>query len=345
MNESIILGFRDLFNYKRLFIIFEIVLLFTWFMVISVTASLLSELNSRYNEANSVPSYSVVPINNNMSNNDTIVNKLNKLLHKGGNTFFYSAKLAEEMGVPTLVLLDNQFNQNNESTYAKLYANPTVQQKIKQSNKQFPEPVTVGANNPARFDERIYYDFPEDQLAIVLLKTNHLSKWINTTDGTELMSFVENLRFSEAEKQKGLLKELTAALHNSFIFLQLPPSQNTEVKFILQFIYPVVALLIAALLVAFTIMYNRLFKQLFREYTIHLISGATLKHIFLRNSVFIFSLVFLCFIFILILNGFQINLLFWIAFTTLALVFIVFELLLFIILKRENLSLNLKGDF
>lgn len=350
MIESLILGFRDLLKYKRLFIMFEIALLLIWMIVISASSSLLSELKISSNAESSLRDSFVVPIKTDMSSNTNLVNEFNQVLNKGGKTFFYSNQVTNKLGVPTVIVLDKNFNkgvneQNNESSYAKLYATTNVKQKINLSNIHSTEPITLGANNLNGFDERIYENFSKEDLAIILLKTENLNKWIDTKEGLEIMDFVENLNFSKLDKEGGVDEGFDEILGESFMYMQSNTSENTELRFILLFVYPVAALLIASLVLALTIMYGNLFKKFYREYSIHLITGATLKHIFLRNSVFIVILVSICFLFILYLNKFQINLIFWIALVTLTLVFVIFEVVLFTVLKRRNLSIILKGDF
>lgn len=349
MVESLILGFRDMFRNKRLFFVFEISLLLICMIVISSSSSLLSELNISSNAGESSKRYSVVPIENDMSSNTQFVNELNQLLNKGGKSFFYSDQVSRQISFPTLIVIDKTFNesvdqQNNAELYVKLYAKSDIVKNIDFANLHFPEPATFGSNDLNGFDERIFEYFSEDEVVILLLNTNHLDKWIEINEGLEIIDLVENISFSELDKQEGMVDEFEAIFEDSFLFLQSDSNQSKEVRFILLFVYPVVALLIASLIVAFIIMYVSLFKKLYREYTIHLISGATLKHIFIRNSVFIFTLVSVCFLLIFFLNAFQINLIFWITLVILKLVLVVFEVLLYIVLKRKNLSMTLKGD-
>lgn len=342
MVESLILGFRDMFKNKSLFLVFETSILLICLIVISASSSLLSELNSSFNVGESSKGYTVVPIANEMSSNAQLVNEINQLLNKGGESFFYSETVTNQIGFPTVIVTGNAFN---EELYAKIYAKSDIKQKINFANVHFPEPTTFESTDLSGFDEKIFEYFPEDEIVIILLNTNQLDKWIEPNDGLKIIELVKNVRFSELDKQEGIVDQFEAIFEDSFLFLQSNSNQSKEVSFILLFVYPVVALLIASLVIAFIIMYNSLFKKLYREYTIHLISGATLKHIFVRNSVFIFTLISVCFLIVSFLNGFQVNLIFWITLVILLLIFVVFEVLLYLVLKRQVLLMSLKGDY
>lgn len=352
MVESLLLGFRDMFRNKRLSIVFGISLITICFIVISASSSLFRELNSSSNVGESSKGYTVVPISNDMSSNGQLVNEINKVLNKGGKSFFPSEKISSQIGFPALIVIDKAFNESfdseeqiSEELYAKIYAKSYIKQKINFDNVNFPEPTTFESTDLIGFDERIFENFSEDEVVIFLLKTNQLDKWIETSEGMEIIELVENIRFSELDEREGMVDKFEAILEDSFLFLQSNSYQTKEVSFIVLYVYPVVAFLILSLVVAFIIMYVTLFKKLYREYSIHLITGATLKHIFVRNSIFIVTLVLVCFFCVFFLNGFRIDLIFWIILVFLSLVFVVFEVILYIVLKRKNLSMTLRGDY
>jgi hypothetical protein len=346
MAESFILGFRDLFRNKRLFILFEVSLLAICLIFISAIDSLLWDLNLSSTAGGSSPEYIAIPISNDMSSNAQLVNETNRLLHKGGKTFFYSEQWATQTGHPTAVVIDSAFNESvgGERQYAKIYASPGIKEKMDLANMHFPEPAAFESTNMNGFDERLFDSFYKDEVVIILLKTNRLDKWIETAQGLEIIELAENVRFSEPEKQKGLAAEFEAIFADSFLSLYSNSSQSNEARFILLYVFPTAAFVIVSLILALIIMYDSLFKKLYREYAIHLISGGTFKHIYARNSVFIVTLFSVCLLIISFLNHFEINRLLGIALAILFLIFSVFEILLYLFLKRKNVSLTLKGD-
>lgn len=287
----------------------------------------------------------VVPISYDMSANPELVNEINQWLNKGGKSFFYSEQLTNQSDLPTYIVIDSELTQSNqgeiaEENFAKIYSQIPSEQLME---IDFPEPIKFEASDVSQFDERIFYSFYEDEVIIVLLQTNRLDKWIDTEYGLEITGLLDNASVNKLN-EADMTAELEVILEGSFLSYQPSNHQNNEVDFLKFYIYPAVGLVIASLLVGLTIMYVSLFKKLYREYTIHLISGATLKHIFARNSVFIVALIFVCLLIIAFLNGFIFNDILKIAIAVLAFISIVFEVLLYVTLKRKNLSMTLRGD-
>lgn len=350
MRESLILGFRDLFRNKKALIVFEVSILLICMIVISASNSLMRNINVL--ERPSSMDYIVVPTSTDMSSNTQLVNEINQLLTKGGTSFFYSDELTKQVDLPVVVMINPQLyelktgseKKANEASYAKIYTSSVLEQTQNFGNVDFPDPTTFESNDISEMDERIFEYYFEDEVVIIHLQTSQLDKWIDTQYGLEILELVKNVRFGEFSEQEELVEEFEALMQGSFLTLQPNNYQSNEVRFILFYVYPTVAIIIASLVVALTIMYVSLFKNLYREYTIHLISGATLKHIYMRNSVFIITLIAICLMGISFLNRFQFNRILGITFVTLLLIFIVFEILLYFVLRRRNISMNLKGD-
>ncbi|MCM3741605.1 hypothetical protein M3210_15230 [Oceanobacillus luteolus] len=347
MVESIIFGFRDMLKYKRLFILFLISLLLICMIVISASTSLWREINKSTIVGESSERNIVVPISNDMSSNSTFVNKINQTLNKGGKSFFFSEQLSVQTGHPTIVVIDKALNESLDkaSQGNTIYVSADIKEEMNLENIDFPEPATFGTENINGFDERIFEFFYRDELVIILLNTSSLAEWIDTEYGLEITELIENINFSESEEKDGLVAEFEAVVEDSFLSFHSDNYQSEEVKFILQYVYPTVGFLILSLIVALTIMYVGLFKKLYRVYTIHLISGATLKHIYIRSSVFLIMIVLICSVILLFLNGFQFNLTLGIGLATLSFVLAIFELILYLVLKRKNVSMTLKGDY
>lgn len=346
MVEAIVLGFHDMLRNKRVFTVFLICLSLICIIVISSTSSLIRELDSmsitedtEFTELNTV-----VPISHDMSANADIVNELNQLLKKNGKTFFFSEQLSNQIELPTYVVIDSELNQLHEeqleeARFAKIYSQINSERIM---GIEFPEPAKFESSNVSYFDERIFESFYE--IVIVLLKTDRLDKWIDTDSGLEIMELIEYASVNKIYEEE-MVAELEVILEGSFLSYQPSNYQNIEIDFIKYYVYPTVGLVLLSLLISLIIMYISLFKKLSREYTIHLISGASLKHIYARNSVFNITLVFACLLIVSFLNGFQINYILGITSAVLTFVFIVFEGLLYLTLTRKDLSMTLRGAY
>lgn len=343
MIESIIMGFKDLWKNKYIFIVFLFSVLLICLTGISATTGLMGELDANNELSQDV--YTLTPVSNDMSANASLANEMNLLLKEGGSTFFYSEKISEDTGVPTAVVIDYERDEKlPQGIVGKIYANSSVRQIVDLNSIQFPEKVLLGGHIDNKFDERLFDYFYRDEVILLVLQTNNLDQWVESPFGLDLVTLVENTRFDVEEIGRGLEKEFVTLFDDSFIHIQVHTNQNEEIPFILLYVYPAIAVVIASLFLATVILYSSLFKHLTRTYTIHLISGATLPHIYLRNSIFTVALVVLCFGFISFLNGFQINEIFWTALSILAILFLTLATLLYLVLKRENLSMTLKGD-
>ncbi|MBM7541115.1 hypothetical protein [Amphibacillus cookii] len=348
MMDALMLGFKDLFKNKRLFFIFEACLLMVCVIIMSVSFALIWELDQRSIDRTSSEAYTVIPTSNDMTSNSQLISKVNPLLNKGGRSFFHSEYLTSQMGLTTVIVIDSSLNdllysdeEMNQTSYAKIFTKADLDQTL--MTIDFPEPTTFGSTDVSRFDERIFDSFFDDEVIIVLLHTNELGKWMESTYGSEIFDLVDNVQFTASDKQNGLVAAFEAIFDDSFLTLQPSSYQNDELRFILLYVFPTIAFVIAALLVALTIMYISLLKKLYREYTIHLISGATLKAIYARNSVFIIILIAFCLLGVSVLNGFELNDIFGIISVILLLIFFTFELLLYVVLKKRNISITLKG--
>lgn len=349
MVESMILGFHDVLRNKRIYIIFQVCLVIICSIVILATSSLLRELNNvSTTEAEEFSKLNtVIPISYDMSANPEVVNDINQLLRNGGKSFFFSEHLTNQSEFPTYIVIDSELNQLIESveetdgaSFAKVYSqiNPELIIDI-----DFPEPTEFESTDVSRFDERIFDTWYQDEVVIVLLQTNQLDKWIATDHGLEIIELVENTAVKKS-KEEELVAKIEFILEDSFLSHQSSNYKNEEISFLTFYVYPTVGFVIIALFISLVIVYVSLFKKLYREYTIHLISGATLKHIFARNSVFIIALIIVCLLIISFLNGFQVNDRLGITLAILTFVFIVFEGLLYLTLTRKNLSMTLRGD-
>lgn len=136
--------------------------------------------------------------------------------------------------------------------------------------------------------EPIYYLGKQDHFLIFYIVGEEISPWISHAQGLEATNLLENAVFyrdaSEYEKE---LRELTAG---SFLALGKYSdnpnySMSGEERFVRGYLYPSLFMMLLCTLCFFRMFYKHFLRRMYREYALHLLYGATLRDILLRNSI------------------------------------------------------------
>lgn len=155
----------------------------------------------------------------------------------------------------------------------------------------------------------------------------------------EYISLIENTSFIKSDIEKGIDIEFENLFSNKDLFLKRHINSNDkEFHFIKSYIFVYIVLLLMSFFICFYIFIKNLFKKLIREYKIHMISGADLKGIFIRNSCFILSLILINFILIMFLNKFKLDTIFFINLFSNIFYFLSLEIIVLIIILKTDLS-------
>lgn len=346
MIDSIIIGFKDIYKNYRIFIVLEISILIFCLIAISSTLSVVSNLQTYRSTESSGKNFQAVPVSYDISSSSKVIEAVNELLQIHGKTYFQSYSLTEQFNYPVMIVIDAKSTKiKNPNHMSTVYTTIPILEDVQQNEINFPEKVTISTINLKEFDQEIYDRIPEGyDFMVIHLYTNQISKWIDTGFGDEIIEFTENIELYKNGKEGEIEKQLQDIYKNSFLDISKISSSNAENHFIYQYIYPTVLIMLINIILSLIIIYNNFFKLLVKEYTIHIISGASFRNIFVRNSVFSIMLVLIAFLTIMFLDSFTFGIAQLIGSILLITVLLLMEIILYITMKRKNILNNLKGD-
>lgn len=348
MIDTLILGIKDIIKNKRTFFVFFAITFTTSLMLISSVMPLVREFLVEGSRPNLL--YSAVPISNDMTSNRSLFKGVNDLLNEEGSSYFESFTATLKMNLPVVIVVDAWVNgtmpkldDNHPQSFAKLYVkeNEGVMDDI---TLHFPELQIVGSVEKEYVDSRIFDSFHEDQIVVIFLKSNEFDRWVDLEFGLDLISLIEFVSFKYSDHPQESMMRFESLFEDSFLMLKRINESNQEAQFLVSFVYPMILVSLIVMVIGFAIMITSLLRSMYREYTIHLISGATYLNIFLRHSIFIFLLLFVCLMLVSVLNQFKINREFLIVLSYLTTMGLILEGVLLFVLSRKSLLKNVKGD-
>ncbi|MFV0479884.1 MAG: hypothetical protein ACK5LZ_04875 [Anaerorhabdus sp.] len=341
MIENLNLGIKDIWNNKKVFLSFLLMTFSLLILSISSTQSIVSELLNSKNKNTHYPMFSAELTEMNMGMNEEIVTELYDLFQGTGGSYFNPHSLYRALDERVLVLVGSKYKNYLENEKTTIYTTEKTKLRI-QGEKTFPEELEYEFKNREDIDIQEIIEFEEIK-TIIILQTNNFEKWIEVDYYTEVIELIENAEFSKIEIDGGIKNEFINIFDGTPYFVK-ENKWNDQLGFILKYIYVIVALCIVVAILATYIIYTSQIRKLYKEYMIHLICGATIKDIFIRSSIFLGIGLVMNFWIFMYLNKFIFNLIFIIGTVSLIVMFCMFEILLWFILKRKNLLENLKGD-
>ncbi len=341
MIDSIILGCKDIFRNRRIYFATLFMILATCIIVMASTLSVLDELNLR-NRGNS-QLFRTTVISTNMNNNVQLVDDLYRFYQSHGGSYFLSTELMNLTEYETRILVGAQYEELLINGRTTVYSSSDIYESMKEKDVLSEFQHHVFDREKFDIDEINYAAKLNIPMVVIVFNEKSLSDWVQTEDGSEIISLVDNSQFSKEDKKNGVNERFIELFETSFLKVQ-EVEKGGQLDFILKYIYAIAFLMILVTCLSMYILYSIELKKLYKEYTIHLIHGATLMDIFVRSSIFIVSIIAVCIISILYLVRFKMGTSLTIGLITLTLLLIIFELIILTLLKRKNLLKNLKGD-
>ncbi len=343
MIDNLCLGIKDIWNNKKIFISFLLMIFTILILSVSSTSSVVRELVNPPDRSMSYRSFRVELINMDMSENNKIVKDVYEIFKEDGGSYFNSYDLQMKLSERVLILVGNRFEMYGDGDKTTIYTTPSTKEKI-QSGEILSEEIEY----EFRPRDEIYIEEIEESVGfsgintIIVLQTSKFDKWINVDYYSEIIELIENTEFSKKEISEDLKNEFIGVFEATSYLVE-KTVRSDHLGFILKNIYLMLLLAIIAVILSTYILYNAQLKKLYKEYTIHLIYGATIKDIFIRNSVFLGLCLAIDFTIFMYLNKFNFNDYFIIGFITMLIMLCIFEILLWFVLKRKDLLNNLKG--
>ncbi len=345
MKYNIILGFKDIITKpKYAFMLFICVLSIT-IVFISSTMSLI-EANKEVRKE--VVTYNLVPTSTNLDDYENIKEPLLLLFEKGGSTYYQSYYLNYYLGINALVFIGDTTDMWFQDEPIALEGNHvyvTSEEYLEQSNQllehinQELEVEILDSTLLSKSRNLSNYGF------IITISNDSLNNWLPYFSKYEVIEVVANTNFSNDDIENQLDEKFSTIFDNDNFILNKNIYINDEADFIFNYIYIIIISSILVILSCVAIIYKSILKNMYREYAIHYISGANIYHIFIRNSILNIVVGFMVLAVMFYLEHFTFTTLFMYSLCFIALLLALLEIVLLFVMKRQNITLLLKGEF
>ena len=347
IKDNIKLGLMDVFRNKVVFCLMVFLIFSLGTIVESATDSY---LRNKFKELqlSEQPSYSTVVLettdDKGYDYSNTYGKKLDDIFSKNGHTYTTNSSLCRNCGTDIIVLF-GKFNKNTNGRVFWLVDNKNV---TDLKNEAEFEVVTHDAMDYDMMNQEIKSYIDYDKRVLLEIKSD---KYKNVSGykfrDSDILGLIENAKFSENEINKGIDREFEKIFDGN----KLMVINNTNKKydddentFILKYIGVYCLIMTVITILGFVIFFKYMLKSLQKEYKIHILSGARMKDIMARNSVFVVLVNVAAFCLLFVLNGFAINTFSVVAFIYMILCILILEIVMYLILKRSDL-IDLIGDW
>lgn len=346
IKDNIKLGLMDVFRNKVVFCLMVFLIFSLGTIVESATDSY---LRNKFKELqlSEQPSYSTVVLettdDKGYDYSNTYGKKLDDIFSKNGHTYTTNSSLCRNCGTDIIVLF-GKFNKNTNGRVFWLVDNKNV---TDLKNEAEFEVVTHDAMDYDMMNQEIKSYIDYDKRVLLEIKSD---KYKNVSGykfrDSDILGLIENAKFSEDEINKGIDREFEKIFDGN----KLMVINNTNKKYdddentyIFKYIVPYCLITMGITILSFVIFFKYMLKSLQKEYKIHILSGARMKDIMARNSVFVVLVNVAAFCLLFVLNGFAINTFSVVAFIYMILCILILEIVMYLILKRSDL-IDLIGD-
>ncbi len=346
IRDNIKLGLMDVFRNKVVSCLMILLIFSLGTIVESATDAYLRNTFVKF-QLSEQPSYSTVVLqttdDKGYDYSNTYGKKLDDIFSKNGRTYTTNSSLCRNCDTDIIVLY-GKFNKNTNSRVFWLVGNKNV---TDLKNEAEFEVVTHDAMDYDMMNQEIKSYIDYDKRVLLEIKSD---KYKNVSGykfrDSDILDLIENAKFSEDEINKGIDREFEKIFYGN----KLMVINNTNKKYdddentyIFKYIVPYCLITMGITILSFVIFFKYMLKSLQKEYKIHILSGARMKDIMARNSVFVVLVNVAAFCLLFVLNGFAINTFSVVAFIYMILCILILEIVMYLILKRSDL-IDLIGD-
>lgn len=346
IRDNIKLGLMDVFRNKVVSCLMILLIFSLGTIVESATDAYLRNTFVKF-QLSEQPSYSTVVLqttdDKGYDYSNTYGKKLDDIFSKNGRTYTTNSSLCRNCDTDIIVLY-GKFNKNTNSRVFWLVGNKNV---TDLKNEAEFEVVTHDAMDYDMMNQEIKSYIDYDKRVLLEIKSD---KYKNVSGykfrDSDILDLIENAKFSEDEINKGIDREFEKIFYGN----KLMVINNTNKKYdddentyIFKYIVPYCLITMGITILSFVIFFKYMLKSLQKEYKIHILSGARMKDIMARNSVFVVLVNVAAFCLFFVLNGFAINVFSVVAFIYMILCILILEIVMYLILKKSNL-IDLIGD-
>lgn len=346
IKDNIKLGLMDIFRNKVVFCLMVFLIFSLGTIVESATDSY---LRNKFKELqlSEQPSYSAVVLqttdDKGYDYSNTYGKKLDDIFSKNGRTYTTNSSLCRNCDTDIIVL----YGKLNKKTNSRVFWVVDNKNVTDLKNEAEFEVVTHDAMDYDMMNQEIKSYIDYDKRVLLEIKSD---KYKNVSGykfrDSDILDLIENAKFSEDEINKGIDREFEKIFYGN----KLMVINNTNKKYdddentyIFKYIVPYCLITMGITILSFVIFFKYMLKSLQKEYKIHILSGARMKDIMARNSVFVVLVNVAAFCLLFVLNGFAINVFSVVAFIYMILCILILEIVMYLILKRSDL-IDLIGD-
>lgn len=178
-----------------------------------------------------------------------------------------------------------------------------------------------------RIDENNVKEF------IFLKPVSSKFKFLNSD--LDIVALMENLVINTRDvDEKVVDKFVNLSQEGKFSIIKNSYNGSADIEFLIKYVFVYIILIIMEIILFFYFYNNIYFVKMRKTYLVHIYSGATLSGLFIRNSIFIDTVIIASWIFVNYLNHFQKDG-FKLLNSLILIIWLVFKAISYIMLKRE----------
>ncbi len=338
--NSLKLGFRDIWRFKKVFCLMLALITLSGILLVAGILPCLDMLK----EQTSAASFSLIPISyveEDSNEASLLLDKLGQVYQQGGASFFSSEHINKKFDTYVQILFYHQAKdvvwaipKEDAPFFLEKYGKEAGEIQEMDTVKLEAELSDLGYGKENLMDTL----YIEPQLLFKISDPGYhdLRNYRLTFD--EILTLVDSTYSGKRELNEGWDHALEEVFSGSSFYVKknIYSGNQSELLFLSLYYFPYIFFLTAAVCIMFYIFSREMYRIMQKEYAIHLLSGAQKRTIFLRNTMFNIALLGTAFLILHHRNSFRISFSLWFkGGLTLALL-LLFEGILLSALKNED---------
>ena len=345
MFENLKLGLKDILHNKTSFILLQIVTLFISIVITSTYDSIRWEYHRNRQQMFIEDYMELVPVSTDVKDNSYIQRILDEVLND--NISFvcnYNNEFSDQYGMPVVVAFGNieRLSDVFKSDLKEMFY--TNSHTITQSKATY-------LNHTYPIKQIDHFDFHEalpsevkgwlrDEGVLLVVKDQDILSYMDQNDPEQLFSLIKSLPYNQevCNKLNDILKD------SPYQLATINTSIDSSFMFIMKYILPYLVLAILALIIGVHIFNTVMFAKLRKEFTIHLLCGATIKDIIIRSSTNLLLILFINVLLVTYLAGRSVDMgLRFVSYITILIPLVVLEMSIICQIKHRFFIENIRG--
>lgn len=328
----IIDGFKDLFKNK---IQFLALFLGVTSLIMIIGPSYSSWIFNEYNfDFVSKYTFDIVPLSDSKNKYDERKNEMFDIISKYGNTTIMINDFQDIDNLNITVLIGDIVEKGEDRI---IYMADKKDSDI--IFKEFGGDFEIIDNSKLNIKDLERYRIDENNVKEFIFLKPVSSKFKSLKElsisSFDIFTLVDNLVINTRDvDEKVVDRFVNLSQEEKFSIIKNSYNGSDEIEFLIKYVFVYIILIIMAIILFFYFYNNIYFVKMRKTYLVHIYSGATLKGLFIRNSIFIDTVIVASWMFVNYLNHFQKD-----GFTLLnsliLIIWLVFKAISYIMLKRE----------